>query len=451
MASGLPGNTTLKRTVSSPSSKEKTALTEKTLQGNDMRYDTLFENMISGIAYLKVFTDSKDRITDFIFIDINSSFENLTGLKKRDIINKRVSLVMPEILNSKPDLAHIFHEISLTGKGTKFDFFFEPFEKWYTVSAYSPQPDHLISIFEDITDRKRAEGEFRKYRGYLMELLKENTLDLQKVNEDLEQEIADRKLAEAEAMRASQLASLGELAAGVAHEVNNPINGIINYAQLLANRSEKGSDNNEIARRIIKEGERVTSIVTNLLSFAREIKEQKKPVCISEIMCDTLALIETQLKKDGIKLKVHMPAALPRITAQPQQLEQVFLNIISNARYALNEKYPDKNKNKKLEIIAGQETGSERPHMFISFYDTGTGISECIRDKIFNPFFTTKPSGRGTGLGLSISNGIISDHSGRLMIKSKHGTFTEVRIELPLNNHIDSVIAPKRQTNRMSV
>lgn len=451
MATGLPGNTALERTDTSPSSKGNTALTKKTLQGNDIRYDTLFENMISSIACLKVFSDLKDPIKDFIFIDINSSFENLIGLKKRDVINKKVSLIMPEFLNSKPDLAHVFHEISLTGKGTKFDFFFEPFEKWYTVSAYSPQPDHLISIFEDITERKRAESEFRKYRGYLMELLKENSLDLQKVNEDLEQEIADRKLAEAEAMRASQLASLGELAAGVAHEVNNPINGIINYAQLLANKSEKGSDNNDIARRIIKEGERVTSIVTNLLSFAREIKQKKKPACISEIMCDTLALIETQLKKDGIKLKVHMPAALPRINAQPQQIEQVFLNIISNARYALNEKYPDGSKNKKLEIIAGQETGSERPCIFIMFYDTGTGISECIQDKIVNPFFTTKPSGRGTGLGLSISNGIINDHNGRLMIKSKHGTFTEVRIELPLNNHINSAITAKRQTNGMSV
>ena len=451
MAPVLPGNTALKRSDNGLSNREKTAHTENKLQGSDIRYDTLFENMISGVACLKVFPDGKDPIRDFIFIDINSSFERLAGLNKRDIINRKVSLVLPEILNSKPDLAHVFREISLTGKGTKFDFFFEPFEKWYTVSAYSPQPDHLISIFEDITERKRAESEFRKYRGYLMKLLKESTHDLQKVHEDLEQEIADRKLAEAEAMRASQLASLGELAAGVAHEVNNPINGIINYAQLLANRSEKGSDNNDIARRIIREGERVTSIITNLLSFAREIKEQKKPVSISEIMCDTLALIETQLKKDGIKLKVHMPADLPRITAQPQQIEQVFLNIISNARYALNQKYPDTCKNKKLEIIAGLETGGERPYMFITFYDTGTGISECIRDKIVNPFFTTKPRGTGTGLGLSISNGIISDHGGRLVIKSEHGKFTEVRIELPLNNHVDSIIAHKRQTNGITI
>ncbi|UCD35158.1 MAG: PAS domain S-box protein [Nitrospiraceae bacterium] len=247
-------------------------------------------------------------------------------------------------------------------------------------------------------------------------------------------DITDQKKAEAETLRASHLASLGELAAGVAHEINNPINGIINYTQILANDTSPGSREYDIAMRIIKEGDRIAGIVANLLSLARDIREHKKTVHIHEILSDALALTETQLKKDGIKLKVSFSGEIPAMTVQPQHIEQVFLNIISNARYALNLKHPGAHDSKILEIGCEHLADGPLPRVRISFRDRGMGIPADKLDKVMNPFFSTKPSGSGTGLGLSISHGIITDHGGHISITSVEGEYTKVTIDLPAIN-----------------
>ena len=246
-------------------------------------------------------------------------------------------------------------------------------------------------------------------------------------------DITEQKKAEDETIRASHLASLGELASGVAHEINNPINGIINYTQILLNKSMEGSREQDIFRRIIREGDRIAGIISSLLSFARDNKRDKAPVHIHEIMSESLALTGTQLKKDGISLKVNIPADLPLITAHSQQIEQVFLNLISNARYALSQKYPEAHKNKSLDINAKKVRLDNKPYMEIVFHDTGIGIPAENKSKVINPFFTTKPGADGTGLGLSISHGIINDHGGRIEIDSVEGEFTKVIINLPLN------------------
>jgi len=248
---------------------------------------------------------------------------------------------------------------------------------------------------------------------------------------ELTTDVTEKIAFQAEAMRAAHLASLGELAAGVAHEVNNPINCVINYAQILANKSRKGTEQNDIANRIIKEGMRIAGIVRGLLSFARERKEEKAPVRVDEVLRDSLALTESILLKQGIRVVVDLPAGLPEIMANSQQIQQVFLNLISNSRYALNEKYPDNHENKVIEI-RGKETAPDgRPCVNITFYDRGTGISSAMIEKIMLPFFSTKPTGKGTGLGLCISHGIVNDHGGKIMVHSTEGEWTEVVVSLP--------------------
>ncbi len=244
-------------------------------------------------------------------------------------------------------------------------------------------------------------------------------------------DITDRKLAEAEAMRSSALASLGELAAGVAHEINNPINGIINFAQIILNKSSLTSRESDLAKRIIKEGDRIADIVRGLLSFAHAGTKKKRPVKVSEIIDDTLVLTGSLLKKEGIHLTVNIPDELPLIIANPQQIEQVFLNMTSNARYALNRKYPENNPDKYLEISAKTVIHGDSHYVKIIFKDHGTGISPDNMQKILNPFFSTKPNDKGTGLGLSISHGIITDHGGRIIFNSNEGDFTRAIIEIP--------------------
>jgi signal transduction histidine kinase len=236
---------------------------------------------------------------------------------------------------------------------------------------------------------------------------------------------------EQEARRSNHLASLGELAAGVAHEINNPINGIINYAQILADDSQVGEENREILRSITEEGERIANIVSNLLTFARARQEKKGTVSLREVLAATLPLTEAQLSKDHIELRMDVDLDLPEVLAHTQQIQQVILNLVSNARYALNARYPTVHENKILHIYAESGTAAGRPLVRLVFRDFGTGIPAGQLSKVMDPFFTTKPSGQGTGLGLSICHGILKDHGGALKIDSIEGSHTMVAIELP--------------------
>ncbi|MHC1743298.1 MAG: ATP-binding protein [Syntrophobacteraceae bacterium] len=242
---------------------------------------------------------------------------------------------------------------------------------------------------------------------------------------------------QAESARMAHLASLGELAAGVAHEINNPVNGIINYAQILLDETDDRSETRDILTRIIKEGDRIASIVRSLLSLAHENSSEKVHVHVGDILSDALALAGRQLERDGITLRVDVPEQLPEILASSQQIAQVFLNVITNARHALNDKYPGPHESKVLDIIAKEETTRGRREVRIAFHDRGIGIPAAILGKVLDPFYSTKPRGVGTGLGLSISHGIVRDHGGSLTIQSTEGEYTVVLILLPVEGGRD--------------
>ncbi|UCE79385.1 MAG: PAS domain S-box protein [Nitrospiraceae bacterium] len=252
-------------------------------------------------------------------------------------------------------------------------------------------------------------------------------------------DVTERNRLQAETLRGAHLASIGELSAGVAHEINNPINGIINYAQILIDRNRKRKDKDliedDLAKQIIHEGNRVSNIVRSLLSFARDSKsDEKGHVNISDVLSDTFALTDALLRKDGIKLNVRVPTDIPQVRGNYHQIEQVFLNIINNARYALNEKFTEPHKDKQLEITGEQIRVNGSPGVRVTFTDTGIGIPADHLDKVINPFFTSKPGGKGTGLGLSISHGIVTEHKGRLFFESEEGKFTRVMVDLPASD-----------------
>jgi len=247
---------------------------------------------------------------------------------------------------------------------------------------------------------------------------------------ELARDITENVNLQADATRTRHLASLGELAAGVAHELNNPINNIINYAQILCDEFDEEDRDDEIARRIMKDGDRIATIVRSLLSFARIRKEEKTLTYLHELFSDTLSLTAAQLRKDSIDLKIHIPENTVRIFVHPQQIQQVFLNLVSNARYALNQKYPGSNENKVLEITCEEITVSGKSYIKIIFLDHGTGIPDSQIDKVINPFFSTKPNRIGSGLGLSISHGIITEHDGKFSVNSVEGEYTKITISL---------------------
>lgn len=245
-------------------------------------------------------------------------------------------------------------------------------------------------------------------------------------------DISEKVQLRAEVVRSGQLASVGELAAGVAHEINNPINGIINFGQLLADRYAEG-EGRQYAEKIIEEGQRIAMIVRNLLSFACEPRSQQMvAVALPQVLDATLFLTDSQLQRDHIKVDLEIEPDLPEIAGQRQKLQQVILNLISNARYALNQKYVSAHTDKRIvinlqKVCIGDET---RVRMMVTDY--GTGIPTHLLPRVCDPFFTTKPHDKGTGLGMSISHGIIKDLGGRLLISSVEQRHTIISIDLPI-------------------
>jgi PAS domain S-box-containing protein len=242
---------------------------------------------------------------------------------------------------------------------------------------------------------------------------------------------------EAQLRQQQKLEAIGTLAGGVAHEINNPINGIMNYAQLIQDISESDEAISNYTGEIIRETERVATIVKNLLQFSRQEKQSHSYACIYDIINQTISLIKTVVKRDQISLVVDLDDYLPDIKCRSQQIQQVLMNLMTNARDALNEKYPDYNEDKIIRLTCSQYEADGRRWVKIIVEDHGNGIPVQIRDKIFEPFFSTKPKEIGTGLGLSISFGIVKDHHGKITIDSKEGFYTKFILDLPVDNGWD--------------
>jgi len=246
-------------------------------------------------------------------------------------------------------------------------------------------------------------------------------------------ELTGDEMRKADSLRTGQMAAIGELAAGVAHEVNNPITGIINFAQLLLDDSDKDSLQAELLSNIVTEGERIARITKNLLSFARETENGIEPISITQVIKDSISLVKHQCKKDGIKLQIEYCENPCQVQGNFTQMQQVILNMLSNARFALNERYPETSPDKKIDIhCLVLNKDDTTPVVRISIKDSGTGIPQGILKRLFEPFFTTKPAGKGTGLGLSISYGIVQDHGGTIKVDSIMHKYTNMIVELPL-------------------
>lgn len=248
-------------------------------------------------------------------------------------------------------------------------------------------------------------------------------------------DITDRKNLEHQALRAAQLAAVGELASGMAHEINNPVTGVINCAQLLLQRRAVAEEHQPVVHRIIREGDRIAAIVRSLLFFSRDPGHATQVVDVRELLADVLQLYSDQLLKDRIDLKIAWPESTALVDVNPQQIEQVLLNLISNSRHALNAIDDTATAEKILKITVELLQRQAGSICRISVYDNGTGIPEMLISRLGQPFVTTKPAGIGTGLGLSISQEIVRRHGGELHITSREGNFTEVAVELPAVPH----------------
>jgi PAS domain S-box-containing protein len=259
----------------------------------------------------------------------------------------------------------------------------------------------------------------RDERGKIVGILRsgEDITELKRLEDE-------RKALEQKAQLASRLASIGELASGVAHEVNNPLTGVIGYTQFLLSREDISKEIKDDLNIINEGAQRVSSIVKRLLAFARQTKPSRTHVDINDLINGVLQLREYELKANNIKVTTDLDPALPITVGDAGQLQQVFLNLVINAE---TEMKLVRNKGKLL-IKTEQLDNS----IHISFKDNGPGIPNVNLDKIFDPFFTTREVGEGTGLGLSMCYGIVKEHNGRIWADSVRGKGATFNVELPI-------------------
>lgn len=246
-------------------------------------------------------------------------------------------------------------------------------------------------------------------------------------------EAVERREAEAKVIQASKLASIGELAAGVGHEINNPINGVINCADILLENMPGAWPDRRFAELIRSEAERVAAIVKKLLTFSRQQQEHYSHASIEEVLESVLSLSRKKIEKSLIELRLNLAESLPRIRCRGEQLQQVLMNLIINSIHALDERYPEGSPDKIMTIAIQSAQLRGRAHLEIVVEDNGAGMTEATRARLFDPFFTTKGRDKGTGLGLSVSDGIVKDHGGFIEVESAHGKFARFKVYLPVD------------------
>ncbi len=239
-------------------------------------------------------------------------------------------------------------------------------------------------------------------------------------------DITEQKQQNERLMMADRLASIGELAAGTAHELNNPLTSVLGFSQLVMEK-DIPDDIREDLKLIHNEAQRAASVTKNLLTFARKQAPAKQLNQINNIIEDVLKLRAYEHKVNGIEVQRQLAPDLPEIKVDYSQMQQVFLNIIINAEYFMIEAH----NRGTLTVTTKKRNGSVR----ISIADDGPGIPPETLSRIFNPFFTTKEAGKGTGLGLSICHGIVSEHGGQIYARSRPGKGATIVVELPTNNH----------------
>jgi len=293
----------------------------------------------------------------------------------------------------------------------------------YKINPVGAESPHYVhSIAEKQYDEN---GNVKKILGVIIDITERKKLEEERTH--LQEQVWNHQ----------KLESIGTLASGVAHEINNPINGILNYGQIILDSTKPGSEINRYAGEIIYETNRVSEIVRNLLDFSRQSGKQHSYAQIEDIINRTLSLVSTVFRHDNIIINVTVEENISNVKCRSQQIQQVIMNLLTNARDSLNDKYTEYNENKIINLLCGEFFKDGRKWISLTIEDFGKGIPEDAIYRIFDPFFTTKGKDKGTGLGLSISYGIVKEHHGEIIVDSREGEFAKFTVILPCDNGWD--------------
>jgi two-component system NtrC family sensor kinase len=362
---------------------------ERELKETNEFLTNMIESSVDGI----IVTNMKGDILIY-----NKGAENILGYKIEEVVGKMniqgiyppgVAKEVMEKLRS-PDFGGV-------GKLTSFPIFHrrkdgELIEGDLSASIiYDEKGNEIasIGIFKDLRERLGMERELQKIQQALLQ--------------------------------SEKLAAMGRLTSQIAHELNNPIYGIMNTLELLKTEIPPESKRRRILELSLSETQRLSEMLRNMLSFSKPEEEKRRPIRINELVEGILLVMEKQMRESNIKVETSFDDEIPEVMASTNQMRQVMLNMIKNAKEAMP-------KGGTLTV----RTSREDNRVMIHIQDTGMGIPEEIRNKIFEAFFTTKQKVKGVGLGLSVCYGIIKDHSGEIKVESEEGEGTTFTISLPI-------------------
>jgi signal transduction histidine kinase len=293
------------------------------------------------------------------------------------------------------------------------------------------------------------EQKLRKEKEQLQQKVEERTGELKKKSEELEHSLEDLKSTQSQLILSEKMASLGELTAGIAHEIQNPLNFVNNFSEVsnelideMKDEFKKGDieegfaiadDIKQNLEKINHHGKRADAIVKGMLQHSRTSSTEKESTDLNALADEYLRLsyhgLRAKDKTFNSDLKTNFDASLPKANVIPQDIGRVLLNLINNAFYAVNEKA--KMGIEGYQPVVTVSTAKVSDHIEIKVADNGNGIPEQVKEKIFQPFFTTKPTGQGTGLGLSLSYDIVKAHGGELKVNTMEGEGTTFVVILP--------------------
>jgi PAS domain S-box-containing protein len=370
---------------------------------SENRYRTLFENIQSGFALHEIVLDKNNNPVDYMFLEINKAFEDFTGLKRENIIGRKVTQALPGIEKDPANWIQTYGNVALTGEHISFENYAEPLDKWYSVIAYRPKVKQFATIFLDITDRKKAEEEIRKLNEELEQRVKDRTAELESVNKELE-----------------------AFSYSVSHDLRAPLRHITGFSELLQKQASSTLDEKSLRYfRIISESATgMGELIDDLLAFSRMGRVDLKRISVD--LNKIVKEVRKELKKDYEKRKIEWDIGdLPEAQCDPALIKTVFINLISNAI-----KYTSTRKDAKITIGSYMENNDEN---IIFVKDNGVGFNMKYVDKLFGVFqrLHKQEDFKGTGIGLANVRRIVHRHGGRTWAEGKLDEGAAFYISIP--------------------
>jgi PAS domain S-box-containing protein len=356
---------------------------EAELRESEQNYRTLFESIDEGFCSIEVLFDQNEKPLDYRFLQISPSFERQTGIE--NAAGRRMREIAPQ---HEEHWFEIYGRIALTGEPMRFENEAKQLGRWYDVYAFrieDPRRRRVGILFNDITQRKLAEAEAReaerRYREALMELA-----------------------------HANRISTMGQLTASIAHEVNQPVAATRINAETALSWLDRDAPNLEKVRqlltRIVNDGDRAGNVISRIRDLVRKAPPRMEPLHVNEVINEVIDLTRGEAVKNGVSVRARFAEGLPVVTGDRTQLQQLILNLILNAVQAMGESGLDL---RELEISTQDD---QSDGVLVAVRDSGPGIRPESIDRLFDPFYTTKPA--GMGMGLAICRSTVEVHGGRI-------------------------------------